>query len=302
MSAALISLLLRRAGVDRVFAVFAGVDPGNLAWAFILMFAGIILKSYKLQILLNLQGLRFSLAKLVNLYLVGKFFNNFLPTTIGGDFVKVLAISAHSKTRIEPAACVFMDRITGFISLAALTLAVFCFSRKLGVDTSVKVLVAFFFAAAMVIVFALWSRPFFIRVLSLAGFFSRNGYLAEKLTKAHDALCVYKSRPGAVALIMSLSFLFHVIDIEVVTILARSLGISTPASYFFLAVPIINILIILPVSLNGIGIREGAFVFFFSKVGIPQASILALSLLLYASIVVLSLAGGLSYTARRRAL
>ncbi|MCK4822914.1 flippase-like domain-containing protein, partial [bacterium] len=69
--------------------------------------------------------------------------------------------------------------------------------------------------------------------------------------------------------------------------------------YFFLFVPIISVLTMLPISLNGIGIREGAFVFFFTKVGISSAQALSMSILTYTIVLLASLIGGLIYAARR---
>ena len=83
--------------------------------------------------------------------------------------------------------------------------------------------------------------------------------------------------------------------IAINVLIARSLGVDIPLGYFFLFVPIITSLLMLPVSMSGLGVREGAYVYLFAQAGVPSSQALTMSLLVYASNVATGLVGGALY-------
>jgi predicted signal transduction protein with EAL and GGDEF domain len=82
----------------------------------------------------------------------------------------------------------------------------------------------------------------------------------------------------------------------VIFLVGRAVGIELGIGYYFIYIPLITALAVLPISVLGIGIREGAFVFFFAQAGVPQAQALSLSLLLFSQSLLMALIGGVWYT------
>jgi hypothetical protein len=95
--------------------------------------------------------------------------------------------------------------------------------------------------------------------------------------------------------LIAVSFVYQSLGIVIVFMLGRALGVELSLWRYFIYLPVITALTVLPISLAGIGIREGAFVFFFAQAGVMQAQALALSLLLFAQTLALALLGGLWY-------
>jgi hypothetical protein len=95
--------------------------------------------------------------------------------------------------------------------------------------------------------------------------------------------------------LVAVSFVYQSLGIVIVYVLGRALGIELSLWRYFIYLPLITAITVLPISLAGIGIREGAFVFFFAQAGVAQAQALALSLLLFAQTLGLALLGGVWY-------
>ncbi|NUM73075.1 flippase-like domain-containing protein [candidate division KSB1 bacterium] len=119
--------------------------------------------------------------------------------------------------------------------------------------------------------------------------------LADKIAGFRASILVYGQSRRALLLLLALTWLYQILGIFIIYLVGRSLGIELAIWHYFIYIPLITTIALLPVSLAGLGIREGAFVFFFAQAGVAQAQALSLSLMIFAQSVALALLGGLWY-------
>jgi len=274
LSLALLALVLRQVSWQEVWQAVRQAQAPCLAAALALSLAGVGVRAYRWKILLNALGLQPSLARLTVLYFVGTFFNNFLPTGVGGDVVRVYELAQESKRPAAAVGTVLLDRATGLLVLFLIALLALAFSYRL---------VSLPIAAAIVLLFiAGWGGSAFalqrhwLERLGLWRWVERFDLLRGAYEAVHA--CGARAIGGAMGVSLGLNVLLIAMNVWI----ARGLGVKLSLWYFLLFVPIISFLLVLPVSLSGLGVREGGYVFLFGEAGVPAHLALSLSLIVYA--------------------
>ena len=290
-SLGLLALLLRQVGVDRVVATLREAALPPLAAALALYLAGVVLRAYRWQGLLAALGMSASLSRLTSLYFVGTFFNNLLPTGVGGDVVRAYELAHDGPGAAIAASSVLVDRASGLLVLLAMAVGALAFGYRLVTPALAAIILGISlgsFAGVWLLLQAgrwrrLWDRLPWLRSLA-----EREG-----IRTFYHSFSAY-GRP-ALEQAFAISFAFNVLLIAVNILLAWSLGVRVSPWYFVLFVPLISVSLMLPISLSGLGVREGAYLFLFAQAGVPDHLALALSLLFYAVNVVTGLVGGVLY-------
>jgi uncharacterized protein (TIRG00374 family) len=270
-----------------------------LAAAVACYFAMVALATWRWQLLLETLGVDASLRRLGSSYLVATFFNNFLPSNIGGDIVRVQDGSRLTGSTTASLAVVGMDRILGFGALYALAAAAFVLGgpaeRELAGARAVLAGLALLFLTLAYLYFKPGTTR---RLLSAAGL-DRFPWLLERFGTVHGAVHCFRASLGAVLLALVLSLALHALLVWYNISVARALRIPLTVSAAFLMVPLCMLLQAVPISFNGWGLREGLFTVYFTQVGLPRESALAFSILGAGLSVVLSLSGAVAWLARR---
>jgi hypothetical protein len=290
ISLGLLIFLLAKVGMRETRESLQGANVGYLLAVFLLYLLSIVLRSYRWRIFLNAQGVRASLPKLISLYLIGGFFNLVLPSGFGGDVVRIYKLSQHSSRTASSITTVFMDRLSGFVALFAMATSALAFSYRL-VPLEVGVTIIAIFLASLVGTGALFSHPLWRRLRGLPLLSS----LAQK--ESVKELCLSAQTYSLVPFLqaISLSLAFNILLMIMNYLAALSFGVRISFWYFLLFIPIISFLLVLPISLSGLGVREGAYIYLFSRVGVPSSSALVISLSIYAVTVATGLIGALIY-------
>ncbi|OGQ44093.1 MAG: hypothetical protein A3A85_06230 [Deltaproteobacteria bacterium RIFCSPLOWO2_01_FULL_42_9] len=117
----------------------------------------------------------------------------------------------------------------------------------------------------------------------------------EKIESLYNAVMLYKSKPFILLKAFGVSFVIQFISISIFYLISKGFGMTVSMGYFFLFVPIAVSISMIPISLSGLGLREGAFVYLFTKVGTTDAQALSISLAGFAVMVMLGLIGGVEY-------
>ena len=290
ISLGLLAFLLARVGVREAWESLQGANIGYLLAVFLLYLFSIVLRSYRWRIFLNAQGMQASLPKLISLYLTGVFFNLVLPSGFGGDVVRIYELSQYSSRTASSITTVFMERLSGFLALFAMAASALAFSYRL-VPPEVRVTIIAIFLASLVGTGALFTPSLWRRVKGLPLLSS----LAqrERVKELYLSAQIYSLIPFLQA--VSLSLAFNVLLMIMNYLAALAFGVRISFWYFLLFIPIISFLLVLPISLSGLGVREGAYIYLFSPVGVPPSLGLAISLSIYAVTVVTGLIGALIY-------
>jgi len=106
---------------------------------------------------------------------------------------------------------------------------------------------------------------------------------------------LYKGEPQVLLKAFLISFVVQIKGVVIFYLISRGFGLNVSIGYFFMFVPIAVSISMIPISLSGLGLREGAFVYLFSKVGMTSAQALSISLAGFAIMVLLGLVGGVEY-------
>ena len=251
----------------------------------------VALLSVRLNLLFAGEGLRITLGRVIQLNFIGFFFNNFMPTAVGGDIVK--AYYAHKQTgkTAKSFIAVFMDRFIGLFSFICIAVLALLLSWQT-IDFALKKIVLIF-AIAGIAGFLLTLNDSIAKVIfgALAKFKLWN--IGERISKVYKAVHEYKNKKGIILAVIAISLITQSIYFSVVYLLGKSLGADFLLKTVFLLMPIVCVVSMLP-SLGGLGLREGAIVALFGPIiGVEKA--FSLSILLLASLLVLSLIGALIY-------
>ena len=134
--------------------------------------------------------------------------------------------------------------------------------------------------------------------LKMAGKFHAPG-IRDMISGLYDTFGKYKHHKGLFLYSIWISFGIQAMNIAVYILLANALDISVPWGYYFLFFPIVTVITMLPISLNGLGIREGMFIYLFSTLGVPSAEALSLSLSWIFIVTCISLLGGVIFAIRK---
>jgi len=257
----------------------AAITTGNLKW----------------NILLRAQGITVPFSDLLAYSFAGLFFGNVLPTNIGGDLVRAYDLARHTGYVEQSAISVLIDRLVGLAAflaaavvmavLAALTLA-----NNADLETIV-VATATVFALFIAAFTLLLSRRAMLRLTFLFKFPLLKAF-KPTAQRVFVALQVYRHSYIALAQAFALSLCTVVLTALTQWLISEALGLGIGLFYFMLFNPLIAFVLLIPLSVNGIGLKEAAFVFFLGRVGVPQAAALSLSLVFHAIIVISSLPGG----------
>ena len=291
VSIALLAWLARGLDTHALGRLLLTLPPWYYLASLAVIVGGQVLYAWRWWLLLSVAGLDVSLGVAVRSYLIGVFANNFLPSTIGGDATKIYYLGrAHGYRAIV--ATVVVDRLLGLGSLAVFAAAAAWFvpavsarfvALRLAV-TAVAVGVCAVAALAMVGTggMAGWLAPFGRRAIGLG----------EKLQRLRLSMAMLLRRRSVLAYGAGL-VLVYFLALSLVYLWFMDLGGTArpPLVAVFTAVSMTGVLSNVPISLNGLGVREQLHVWLFAPLGVPNEVAVAISLLLFSHILVTSLGG-----------
>lgn len=272
--------------------IISGITLPMVGLLFSIMFFMIGISCLKWKIFLRALKIEVPLYYLFLLYLVGYFFNNFLPSNVGGDVARGMILGKQIKNASESFSSVFLERFTGLLGLLILACLMFFLNMKLIRIPSIGVFLIVFVMAFMVVTFLMLSersRKLFNSILNIYPL----RLVKEKLLKFLDAIYYFRNQPMVLTQAMLISFLFHFLTVIYTLAVCMALDISVRFMDLATIVPIILLIAVFPVSLNGIGVWEGSFVYFFSLIGVSPEAALSVALVLRGINIVISFIGGI---------
>ncbi|HLF26793.1 MAG TPA: lysylphosphatidylglycerol synthase transmembrane domain-containing protein [Anaerolineae bacterium] len=292
VSLALLIVVIVSVGADNLLAVLRGIDLGWFALALAIHLIGIAIRAYRWWLLVAALGTPVSFKRLLYLYFVGNFFSTALPipTGIGGDVVKILELSPE-RGGAHAFSTVFADRLTGLLGSSLIALVVALIDPA-DMPPDVSALVVVVSGGILLATLLLTQGRRFDRLIAPGRFFAHLPFQA-RLHKLYVALTSYSF--GAIARSTLVSLPFTATLIATQYILSLALGLNIDVRYFVLFTPLVALTQALPISLNGLGVREGAYSVLFGSVGVAGSSAVALSLLYYVVRLISGLLGGALY-------
>lgn len=294
VSAALLAVLFWR--VDRpAFVHSLTAIPLPIVLGCILLYVGTYgLSTLRWRCLLRAANIQISAGRIVVMYFEASFFNLFLPTLIGGDVVRGVLVYRASQGRDAALPSVVLDRVAGMAAMLLLAISALSLGYERLGDPHTAVLLtgtAAVFGSAVVLLFSSRAQSVVYRMFRRVGL---SGVTA-KLESMGGALQRYARYPWALAQAFGLSILLQGAVILTYALVGSGLKLTVPLLDYFVLVPLVTIVAMLPVSVAGLGVRESAAVYFFGKVGVDPASALGMSLIWFSLTVLVSSVGGVLF-------
>jgi uncharacterized protein (TIRG00374 family) len=299
VSIGLIIWILQRADLNTALRAVKQTDPLMLLAALATMAFGLLVRAHKWQMLLEVQGAQVSLTRLHSVTYMSMFFNNFFLGSLGGDAFRFYKAIRYCDTKGGAASTVIMERATGFFMALFMVLVfglVTVVTQREWVSTTMLValtLVAIGAGVVMVIIVKL--RWFLTHVPMLRRMELITG-LANELSTSMRA---YATHRKAMFFALILSLVFHVT--QTVTVYCFTVAANADVSFvtlLFIA-PLVGLLVIIPISMNGLGIQEGSYVVYLEQLGVAGPSALLVAILARLAILFFSLVGGLLFVLQR---
>ncbi len=275
----LLGVLLWIYGAQRIVHVLARERLDCFTAAVALYIAGQVMSSYRWQLLARINRIDGRWHEYLAYYLIGMATNLFIPGLIGGDAARATYLGLRHRRMTDAIASVVADRGIGLVALfwmaalAAVTVS------------SVRLPSSLIFAVAAIGVFLLLG---FALAPLLIGPLRR---LSGRIGRASGPLLPYLDRPAALLPPIILSLILQASLALCQYLLAVGMGLKLPISAVLLVVPMANVAASLPLTLNGLGVREGAYVLLFGMAGVAQQDAVALGLLWFASTMIGGLTG-----------
>ena len=300
LSVALILWMTHDVALGSVFAIISESSTALLTLAFSLFFVGYVITAFRWRTLIRVQGGDAPIFFLVRSFMVALFFNNFLPSTVGGDVVRMYDSWRLGNSKTDAVTVVLVDRFLGVIVLFCFALLALVFDET--VAGEVPFITAWVTAGLAGMGIATW---LFLKIpvstmqrLSSA----KNGVMARVggiLEKVHRSFQAYRQAPSAILRALGLSVLLQVNVVVHFILVARAVGIDVPAESMFLIIPVAVFIMMVPISINAIGVREAVFVFLFSLYGTQSVEALAFAWIAYSFTLLQGVLGGLVFALRR---
>ncbi len=303
VSASLLVFLLHKISLPQLGGLIRSMDAGDMTAAFIVFLASNVIGAVQWHALLASGGVRIPFQRSIRFYFVGLFFNNFLPASIGGDAVKVYDVSKIGNSVYQVVAVTILDRVIGIFSLCVLASAAVVALMVTRSAQSLWPYLAVFIACMVPAAGFYLSRPLSRLMRALVRIVLPTGW-GKGGSSILDHLGKFKSRKTLIFGLMWLSVVIQAMRVATHVLVALALGVRIDAAVtglFFVFVPLLSLAMIPPITINGLGIREGLGVVLFSRAGIGRTDAFAIEFLTYVLSVVASLLGLVFFLGRRAA-
>jgi len=300
VSVGLLALLLSRIEAARFWAYARTASIRWLVTALVLYFVVIAVSAWRWGLLLSAQRVRVPASRLLASYLVATFFNNFLPSNIGGDVIRIKDTAGPTGSKTLATTVVLIDRGIGLIGLvlvAALGATVVGRLSQTTAPVWPPLLWAGLLLAAVVAAPAFLKPEHVGRMLQPLRVLHPE-WVDERIGRIIDALGRFRQQPGALFGCFVGAIGVQALLVGFYVAITYSMRIPIQPWHLTVVVPVSFVVQMLPVSLNGFGVREATFAFYFTRLGLPLESALVVSFVGAGLIMLFSLSGAAAYIGR----
>jgi uncharacterized protein (TIRG00374 family) len=275
---------------SQILSAFASTKVPIFLLALLIFAAAASVASVRLKLLIEAQDIAITLKEAMSLTFIGYFFNNFLPTAIGGDVAKAYYLSKKTDKKAGSYASIFVDRVMGLFTMIFMAFFALFFVEEGVVDPALRYIIyAITFCSVLFIV--LMTNKKLAQKFSFL-FFIINP-IKEKFRKVYDVIHRYQYHKALMLKSFLISFLSQLLFFSSLGVVTLSIGSVIHFKDLLIKVPIISMMSLLP-SINGLGLREGSTVVLFGPlIGTDKA--FAVSILWLLVLLCISVAGGLIY-------
>ena len=292
VSLGLITFLINQVDFKGIVNILKNVDITMIIYAMILLTIQVFIATTRWQFVLKCQKIMLDYKNTLQILWSGLFFNQAMPSSVGGDVIRGYYLKKQGMTLGRATLGVLMDRLFGMVGLVLLVLASLPLSFELINNPIARIgvlLIASGISFTLLLVFFTDKLPGnFSHFRVIKGFY---------LLSQDGRHCISKNYNGLIIIIISI--LIHLISVVTVMTMAIGLGINVEWSGFLLIIPLVTLMMVVPISIAGWGVREGVMVVGFGYLGVAPEAALALSILYGLLMLVVALPGGVVWALKR---
>jgi glycosyltransferase 2 family protein len=297
-SVGILAWILSRADLSAIIRHLRAAAWPWLVVAFALNGVGLLIRAYRWRILALPHGDDMSVGFLFRSCLIGEFFNNFLPTSFGGDAYRIWDGSRRSRSIVRSSAVVIVERMSGILILFLFALAASLFRldmvRRIPL-IGLSLLLGLGGFAVLGLFFLPATGRFLLRPPA-SGFRRR---VMLKLSEFRAVIVGYRNHPRDFLRATVWAFLLQVNVILYYYLIGRALGLQVPLTDYFVFIPLVLLIQLIPITINGWGIREAAYIQVFRFYGVAPELALSFSFIAVAFSLLISVVGGILYATRQ---
>ena len=297
VSVALLAILIAKINLDSAVPQHRSV--WTLAWFGLALASagiGIVLSAWRWQRVIDAFGVHVRLRVLTTHYFAGQFVGNVLPSTIGGDVLRVTRSAKNIGSTETAFAAVALERLTGFLALPLLCLVGFVLEPSLLESSAawVALLVSGIALAALGAILFLAGHP------KAAGRFQGRDNWVRFLGAAHDGITRLRRDRRQVIGVLATAVIYQLSVIATVGFIVLTLDAGIPFGAVVAFVPVVAMAQVMPISLSGLGIREGMLVLLLNPLGVSSGRAVGIGLAWYATMLLVSLLGAPAFAVGHR--
>ncbi len=280
--------VLRKIDFRATWDILKSVNLFRFSIAIVAYFFFVLFSTIRWQILIAALGIKVSLTALLQSFLASIFMGNVLPSGAGLDVMRAFFLSRSTSRVSEAIASVAIDRITSFIGLLLIVM--------MGIPLGIKAPASYKYIAVGIAI-AIAGTTYLLMVPPIHNLMEKiSGKIpyGSKIMSLYQAFYEYRNHPSAILKAVLMTFLSQGALVIDAVICAWAIGYKIPITQALVYVPTINFIMIMPISIGGIGVREGSFMLFLSKIAhlMPDEAGFTVGVLYGLTAYIISLAGG----------
>jgi len=260
-----------------------------------ILFAVVIKFIESIRLVVLLKNNRYKFSKLFSINMVGGFFNIFFPSIIGGDALRIYYIKNDNFPLKQATNVILFERLVGLYSIFLMGVIAAIIGKNIVISEIRITLITISIIGVIILSLLYFYNSIFLNLLGRIS----NKHSSKTIKKIISFFKIFDfSRYNTLMLLNSifLSILIYSIGIIIIIIVGNALGfVEVNILYYFIFVPLVTIITLLPISIGGFGVREGLFGLFLAPLDISLAESTLLSLLAYFPFLIVGLIGGLFY-------
>jgi glycosyltransferase 2 family protein len=285
----IVAVLVYRHGAKSILVLIAHERPTYFAAGIGLYLSSQVLMAYRWQLLAEILQLRTSFSDFLAFRFIATFMNSFIPGVVGGDTLRAIYLGRRTSRLGDSVASVLADRIVGLVGLFWLAASGAIFLNEAGLPT---VVTAAPIGVSVIALAGLVASPLSIRVVHM---------MPSRISRYSSFIIVYLEHRGTLLTALMLSVMVQSVLAVCQYALARGIGIDASPTLFLFCVPIAGVFASLPLTVNGLGVRESAYLVLFGMAGLDRSNAIALGLLWFVTTTLGALPGAIAFVATRSA-
>jgi len=301
VSAALLYFVLRSIDLAALWQRVQGMHAGWIALALASFTFMQMVSVWRWHRLLRAQHIDVPRRTLTESIWVSLFFNNFLPSNIGGDVVRIADTAAAAGSKTLATTVVVVDRVLGLTALVVVAAFGAFAASLIGIHVPGARWLWMVAAAGVLLAIPVIAIPKLTARLLAPLRLLKRPWVDERVQRLEDAIARFRKAPSALIGAFAGALVVQITLVAFYLLTAQGLSVPLPVLLGAVLIPVSLVVQMAPLSINGFGVREAVFAFFFRRFGLPVDAAVALSLVSTGLVMGLSLAGGFMFLRRRSA-